>query len=221
MLRPFAGEMHRTQRVLEARMLGGGEDPPCALELVDATEPLQPSGVDQVLLRRISLGAARTLPRDAKVSVDGIAEQVDPGVLLDALRHEPIITVNALLAEGITLFNGGQYWEAHEVWERAWTPDRKGSDSGFYKGLIQIAAGCLHYRRRNRRGTVNKWRSGAAYLGPYLPAHEGVALAPLVEVIGRHLAAMSSGDTWPELAMPVLEAASSPAGEHGHDRDHQ
>ena len=85
-----------------------------------------------------------------------------------------------LLAEGIELFNSGEYWHSHEVWEREWTPDRKGPDSGFYKGLIQVAAGCLHYTRHNRRGTVNKWRSGANYLRPYLPVHNGVRLAPLV-----------------------------------------
>ncbi|MGA8923956.1 MAG: DUF309 domain-containing protein, partial [Candidatus Dormiibacterota bacterium] len=57
-----------------------------------------------------------------------------------------------LLTEGIELFNSGRYWDAHEVWEREWTPDRRGPDSSFYKGLIQVAAGCLHYGRRNRRG---------------------------------------------------------------------
>ena len=68
------------------------------------------------------------------------------------------------LERGIELFNRGLYWEAHEAWEEAWTPDRHGPDRGFYKGLIQVAAGCLHYRRRNRRGATNKWRSGADYL---------------------------------------------------------
>ena len=63
--------------------------------------------------------------------------------------------MSSLLAEGVDLFNAGRYWEAHEAWEREWTPDRKGSDSGFYKGLIQVAAGCLHYTRRNRRGALN------------------------------------------------------------------
>jgi len=79
--------------------------------------------------------------------------------------------MSSLLAEGVDLFNAGRYWEAHEAWEREWTPDRKGSDSGFYKGLIQVAAGCLHYSRHNRRGAINKWRSGADYLRPYLPAN--------------------------------------------------
>jgi predicted metal-dependent hydrolase len=117
------------------------------------------------------------------------------------------------LSRGLELFNAGRYWEAHEAWEEAWTPDRQGPDRGFYKGLIQVAAGCLHYARRNRRGTVNKWRSGAGYLRCYLPRHHGVELVPLVELVDANLAAMEAGD-WPEgLPMPVIEAA--PDGPHG------
>lgn len=112
-----------------------------------------------------------------------------------------------LLAEGIELFNQGEYWHAHEVWEREWTPDRKGPDSGFYKGLIQVAAGCLHYRRHNRRGAINKWRSGADYLRPYLPAHRGVQLAPLVRTVDGLLAAMKDG-SFLELKMPSIGVAS-------------
>ncbi len=112
--------------------------------------------------------------------------------------------MSSLLAEGIELFNQGRYWDAHEVWERDWTPDRKGPDSGFYKGLIQVAAGCLHYTRRNRRGALHKWRSGADYLRPYLPLHRGVRLAPLVAAVDGYLEAMASS-AWPELVMPVID----------------
>lgn len=108
-----------------------------------------------------------------------------------------------LLAEGIGLFNSGRYWDAHEVWERAWIPDRKGADSGFYKGLIQIAAGCLHYSRHNRRGAINKWRSGMDYLRPYMPVHNRVRLAPLVEQVAGYLAAID-GSPWPDLEMPRI-----------------
>jgi len=107
------------------------------------------------------------------------------------------------LKKGIELFNSGHYWEAHEVWEEEWTPDRKGPDSGFYKGLIQVAAGCLHYGRHNRRGAVNKWTNGAGYLRPYLPVHAGVRLAELVSEVDGYLDAMS-GRTWPELNMPRI-----------------
>jgi predicted metal-dependent hydrolase len=112
------------------------------------------------------------------------------------------------LERGIELFNRGLYWEAHEAWEEAWTPDRRGPDRGFYKGLIQVAAGCLHYGRRNRRGAVNKWRGGADFLRPYLPSHHGVDLVPLVARVDGFLAAMARED-WPGgLEMPLVRRAA-------------
>jgi Domain of unknown function (DUF309) len=64
--------------------------------------------------------------------------------------------------KGVELFNAGLYWEAHEAWEQAWISDRHGPDRGFYKGLVQVAAGCLHYGRGNGRGAISKWCTGAA-----------------------------------------------------------
>jgi predicted metal-dependent hydrolase len=107
------------------------------------------------------------------------------------------------LERGIELFNQGHYWEAHEAWEEAWMPDRHGPDSGFYKGLIQVAAGCLHYTRRNRRGSLNKWRSGAGYLRAYPAVYQGVALRPLIQSVEGMLAAMEAGD-WPDLQLPLI-----------------
>jgi predicted metal-dependent hydrolase len=82
-------------------------------------------------------------------------------------------------------------------------PDRKGPESGFYKGLIQVAAGCLHYSRRNRRGAINKWRSGTDYLRPYLPEHRGISLTPLVGTVDGYLESMGEPG-WPELVMPII-----------------
>jgi predicted metal-dependent hydrolase len=110
---------------------------------------------------------------------------------------------NSGLTLGIALFNSGRYWDSHEAWEHVWMPDRKGPDAGFYKGLIQVAAGCLHYTRHNRRGAVNKWRSGADYLRPYLPEHQGVRLSALVESVDQFLDAMKQHE-WPVLTMPKI-----------------
>ena len=113
-----------------------------------------------------------------------------------------------LLWRGVELFNAGRYWDAHEVWEEEWTPDRHGPDRGFHKGLIQIAAGCLHATRQNRRGTVNKWRSGLAYLQVYLPAHRGLDLETLSRAIADQLARVEeSPDGWPELQLPLIAPA--------------
>jgi len=113
------------------------------------------------------------------------------------------------LHRGIELFNAGRYWDAHEVWEHEWMPDRRGPDSGFFKGLIQVAAGCLHYGRHNRRGAINKWRSGADYLRPYLPEHHDVRLAPLVAAVDQYLTAISA-EAWPELTMPKITLGNQP-----------
>jgi predicted metal-dependent hydrolase len=115
------------------------------------------------------------------------------------------------LERGIDLFNQGRYWDAHEAWEEAWTPDRHGPDSGFYKGLIQVAAGCLHYTRHNRRGTVNKWRGGADYLRTYPAVHRGVAIGLLIQSVDRMLAAMEA-EAWPKLELPLIVDNSPPLG---------
>ena len=116
------------------------------------------------------------------------------------------------LERGVELFNEGRYWDAHEAWEEAWMPDRHGPERGFYKGLIQVAAGCLHYGRGNRRGTVNKWRSGVEYLRPYLPRHRGVELEPLVALVEADLeAVLAAPDGWPAgLPMPVVVRHGAP-----------
>jgi hypothetical protein len=50
---------------------------------------------------------------------------------------------------------------------------------------------------------VNKWRSGADYLRPYLPEHLGVGLLPLVTTVDEFLIAMKPRE-WPELTMPQI-----------------
>ena len=72
-LGPLARKVHCTERVLKARVLRGRKNPPRALELVDAAQPLQPRRVDQVLLGRLPGDSARAAFGDAKVAVDGIA----------------------------------------------------------------------------------------------------------------------------------------------------
>ncbi len=49
MQRRAAGQMHGSEHVLKSGVLGTGIDPPGALKLVDAAEPLQPRVVDERL----------------------------------------------------------------------------------------------------------------------------------------------------------------------------
>lgn len=84
-----------------------------------------------------------------------------------------------LFAEGVKLFNSGQFFEAHDVWEEVWMTDRSPSRR-FFQGLIHLAGGFHHYVNGNYRGSANLLASGLRYLRPYAPKHFGVELENLL-----------------------------------------
>src|SRR5215510_12849102 len=79
---------------------------------------------------------------------------------MDGTRYDP-----RYLA-GIVLFNRGDFFEAHEVWESLWmetfTPEKK-----FYQALIQAAVGLCHFCNANVRGAVKLYRSSRDYMQRY------------------------------------------------------
>jgi predicted metal-dependent hydrolase len=56
-------------------------------------------------------------------------------------------------AEGLRLFNAGEYFEAHEALEDAWNAE-KGRVRDLYRGILQIAVVYLHITRRNYNGAI-------------------------------------------------------------------
>ena len=72
-------------------------------------------------------------------------------------------------------FDQGEYWLAHEELERLWLRER----DEFSKGLIHLAAGLLHARRRNWRGAHAKISSAWVLLGAASPTVKGVHLEEL------------------------------------------
>ena len=59
---------------------------------------------------------------------------------------------------GLELFNSGEWFEAHEVWEDIWH-EAKGRKKLFYQGLIQAAVTIEHIRRGNPRGVRSVFAS--------------------------------------------------------------
>lgn len=94
---------------------------------------------------------------------------------------------DALLAEGIDLFNRGYFFEAHDVWEEVWRSEH-GPMRNFFKGLIHLAGGYHHYQNDNYRGSVALFASGIGYLRPYLPGRMGIDLAAILPVVEEQLA---------------------------------
>lgn len=56
--------------------------------------------------------------------------------------------------QGIELFNGGEYFEAHETWEGIWLGST-GDEKRFLQGLIQSAVALYHYEL-SRFGAARK-----------------------------------------------------------------
>jgi hypothetical protein len=63
-----------------------------------------------------------------------------------------------LYLDGIDLFNRGEFFAAHESWEKIWK-QAAGARQGFYQGLIQCAVALEHYRRSNPRGVVSTYQN--------------------------------------------------------------
>lgn len=141
---------------------------------------------------------------DAAVSTD----PTSPGDLPPG-RTAPLDPDEAerLFREGIALFNAARYWHAHESWETLWraAPD---VERDFYQGLIQVAAGLLHLKRRNLRGARNKLAEGLARLERYQPVHQGVLVNELLGKGGRVLDDLNAG-ILPYLIPPVIRFVDS------------
>ena len=69
---------------------------------------------------------------------------------------------------GIVLFNRGDFFEAHEVWESLWM-ETFGPEKPFIQGLIQAAVGLCHFCNGNVRGAAKLYKSSRGYMERFAP----------------------------------------------------
>jgi hypothetical protein len=82
------------------------------------------------------------------------------------------------LAEGIRLFNAGEYWHAHEQWEQCWLISRD-EEAIFFQALIQAAAALVKWQQGNLRGLQLNWAKSKAKLLLLPPSYADVDLQAL------------------------------------------
>lgn len=87
---------------------------------------------------------------------------------------------------GVALFNAGEYFEAHEVWEDLWH-ERGPADRRFYQALIQAAVALYHHSRGNATGAARLCASGKRYMQPFAPVFMGVRVAEFWEALEARL----------------------------------
>ena len=112
------------------------------------------------------------------------------------LNPMPLELEKKLYLEGIELFNGHEFFEAHEAWEDVWHA-AYGLKHDFYQGMIQAAVALEHYRRSNPRGVLSLHRT-------YPPKFRNVPDSFMGLDVKRFLAAME------EVLRPVTTADPLP-----------
>lgn len=91
----------------------------------------------------------------------------------DLVEEHDYETVDEALATGVALWGEHRFFEAHECLEDVWHQAAE-ADREFWKGVIQVAVGCVHHQRGNAEGCVTLLRRAADYLDPYPDVHHGV-----------------------------------------------
>jgi len=89
-----------------------------------------------------------------------------------------------LYLRGVELFNQGEYFDCHEVWEELWI-EESGEDRRFYQGLIQAAVALYHLENGNAVGSRKLVDSSSTYLREYMPEHCGLDVGAFVTAILR------------------------------------
>lgn len=96
------------------------------------------------------------------------------------------------LAEGLHLYNSGQYFEAHEEWEAVWLaaplPERP-----FLQALIQVTAAFEHLKRNNNQlGATRLLTAALRRLAPYPPQFGNIELDILRDDIRDRLQSLAA-----------------------------
>ena len=111
-------------------------------------------------------------------------------------KHERIAELAKTFAgEGVdpryagyfALFNRQKFYEAHDILEDLWLPDRHGVNGSFYKGLIQLAGAFVHLQKQRLRPSAALFKLARTNLEKYPALHENLDLAAVQHLIASWL----------------------------------
>jgi len=94
-------------------------------------------------------------------------------------------------------FNRGLYYEAHDVLEELWLPNRNGSNGPFFKGLIQFAGAFVHLQKGRLQPAAALLRLAQGNLQNYPAIHERLAVNDVLALIGRCLQRLETNCSTP------------------------
>ncbi len=102
--------------------------------------------------------------------------------------------VDARYAGYFVLFNRQEFYEAHDVLEDLWLPDRHGTNGNFYKGLIQLAGAFVHLQKNRLRPSAALFKLARTNLEKYPARHAHLDLMAVLALIADWLQRLEQND---------------------------
>ena len=90
-------------------------------------------------------------------------------------------------------FNAGKFYEAHDVLEALWLPQRGQPDDRFYKGLIQLAGAFVHLQKNRLKPADALFRLAESNLCLYGERHHRLNLHAVLNLIRSWREALVTG----------------------------
>jgi Domain of unknown function (DUF309) len=90
-------------------------------------------------------------------------------------------------------FNRGQFYEAHDVLEHIWLPQRHGANGNFFKGLIQLAGAFVHLQKNRLGPAAALFKLARKNLSLFPAEHEHLDVSEVLVLIESWLAKLEAG----------------------------
>jgi hypothetical protein len=126
--------------------------------------------------------------------------QPRPGTILQrgrakAYRPLPAARRREILEAGLTAYERGDFFLAHELLEPAWMGASDPAERDLYQGLIKLAAAFVHDARGNPAGVLQNLRGARERLADAVEAGAAarIDVAPMLVGIDRVAAAVQAG----------------------------
>jgi predicted metal-dependent hydrolase len=95
------------------------------------------------------------------------------------------------LAEGLRLYDAGEFFAAHEAWESVWLRAQE-PEKTFLQGLIQVTAAFHHLQRNNPQGTALLLQAALGRLEHYPARFGDISVTVLCDDIRAWLQALEA-----------------------------
>jgi predicted metal-dependent hydrolase len=125
-----------------------------------------------------------------------------------AFRPLPVEDRRRAFAAGVTAYERGDFFEAHELLEPAWMGTDDPGERDLDQGLIKLAAAFVHGVRGNPRGIARNLEGArerlATAVGTSAERDSGLDVARLVAAIDDRLARLAAAPDDPSIEPPAL-----------------